>query len=250
MEADEFIADLLHEAGQFQNAYDPVKAHEYYIRTRELKARGAASVNPAGGAKKGKNKQPNPLVEKKKGELGGLADKHKQARKALQEVAKGKREEIAKKIQEVAKQVAAKTAESQKALQLEKQSAVKDLSTRTQALIAALPPLPKGASLPTMARIRAKRQGEINKIQGAANAERLALDNDFTGKSNKIASDAKFYNGAAIAGAQKSQVDLASTIKGSVAKAQADYKAKQLVVTTKYKAESEAGKKKTTRTKG
>lgn len=50
---EEFAAELLHSnqlMGEMLHVYDPAKAREYYLRTRKLKGRRSAAVEPTGGS--------------------------------------------------------------------------------------------------------------------------------------------------------------------------------------------------------
>lgn len=251
MEADEFILGILEHRAQFEKPYDPVKAHEYYMRTRELKARNRAKMKQPGGdsAKKGASNKGNAEANKakseaKKGELARVSEANKKASQALQEGAKAKREAISQKLQALQVLITQKVSEQQASLKAEYEKKLTAISEKAQEQIEALPPIPKGANSKTLARLVAKRRGEIAEIQGTAKIERDAVNKETTSRSNKITADATFYKLTAAAGATSEQTTLTESIKSSVDKAQANYQVARTVVLAKYKSESEVTSKK------
>lgn len=89
---DEFIGDFLS-----HRIYDPVKAHEYYIRTRQLKGRHSRKTL-RGKKKEGWLYVQDQVRGLKKEELHNLSEEHKVESKALHDNAKARRDEISDKI--------------------------------------------------------------------------------------------------------------------------------------------------------
>ncbi len=147
---DKVSAFIAHYASEY---YDPVKAREYYLRTRELKGR-----QPSTKAEKQAwdYANANIAVAEKKDQVTA-AEAHKAAIEQIKTNAAKRQEEIRAKIKEILINLA-----SDKKAQIEQIS--KDVADK----IAALPEIPKNISKDARAKLVAKRQEEIDKIRGDA----------------------------------------------------------------------------------
>lgn len=158
-----FINNILAHASE---NYDPVKAREYYLRTRQLKGRKAGSApNPMASGRRSRQVTTG-LVKQK---LKALSIKYRQEARAVFEEAKTK---LARANESEA--IYRKNSAEQKAKDL------KMLSDETSRKIAALPKVPKGANATTRARIEKQRVDGMAKIN-SENAQ----------KTSKINTDAK-----------------------------------------------------------
>ena len=80
--------------------YDPQKAHEYYMRTRELKGRRSATKLSDEG-KKAWSYTKNEIKAEKKAKVEGEQEKRKQTITALRERASATREQISERLKEL-----------------------------------------------------------------------------------------------------------------------------------------------------
>lgn len=152
---EDFIDSILEHADP--KYYDPVKAHEYYLRTRELSGRTS-------GLKTETQKQAfayskTKIKEAQQNELDKASANRKALLEKVRQTAELRRNEIRDKLN----------------ILLEKLT--KDLSQQSKdatAKIKALPPIPRGLSKAAAARAHAKRAEEIAKIRGEVAASREA----------------------------------------------------------------------------
>ena len=86
-------AELRHYASQY---YDPVKAHEYYMRTRELKGRSTSSLNDEG--KKVWSYTKNNIKSEKAAKVKEEQEKRALKIKRLRAKAEATREQISSKL--------------------------------------------------------------------------------------------------------------------------------------------------------
>lgn len=89
--------DLMHYASKY---YDPVKAHEYYMRTRELKGGRSTRDLSDDGKEVWKVTKAN-ITEEKKAQLEKAKEEHTIKMEAHRELAKQKREAISARLKEV-----------------------------------------------------------------------------------------------------------------------------------------------------
>lgn len=150
--AEDFIRRFIEHAGT--TYYDPVKAHEYYLKTRELKGRRAASGLKTSKKQKGWAYSKSQIDEAKQKEQETAQDDFKAAVEQLRSNAQALRKQLTEKI--------------------------KAISVDTQAQIDALPKIPKGASPELRAKLTEERQKAIDEIRGKsmAKAEREKIGSE------------------------------------------------------------------------
>lgn len=130
-------SDILEHASEY---YDPVKAHEYYERTKELKGRRSGSGLKSQKQKEGWSYTQSRVKEAKDTELDAASDSNKQAVEQLRANGEQRRKAISEKIKKLMEQI----------------------SGNVEAEIAALP---KGLS-------KADRAEKVKKIREKAGADR------------------------------------------------------------------------------
>jgi hypothetical protein len=140
---EDFVRRFLEHAGT--TYYDPVKAHEYYLKTRELKGRRAASGLKTSKKKEGWAYSKSQIDEAKQKEQETAQDDFKAAVEQLRSNAQTLRKQLTDKIQAIA--------------------------ANTQAQIDALPKIPKGASPELRAQLAEERQQAIDEIRGKSMAK-------------------------------------------------------------------------------
>lgn len=152
-EAEEFIQSFLNH----ERIYDPVKAHEYYERTKQLKGKRSTSKLRGKKKKEGWAYVQSRVRDMKKSELKGLGEKNKVETTQLRETGRSRREELSAKIKLILEGISS------------------DVKTQIEAL-------PKGLSkedrAERVARIRAtsNEEKDSNKSIRDSDREKLATD--------------------------------------------------------------------------
>lgn len=214
--------------------YDPAKAREYYLRTRELKGRQSIS-----GLKTQEKKQAFTYVKKqigeaKKGERETASEAIKSVVEQAREAATARREEVSEQLSLLLKTLTDnRKSESEKISEMKKREA-KKISEEASRKILALPPIPKGISKEQRAELSAKRSEEIANIRGDATNERSAL-------SGKIESEQKALSDESNKDiAKKRETSIAerekvtSELKATVKNARAEYETLKDNLKSKY----------------
>lgn len=151
-----------------ETIYDPIKAHEYYLKTRDLKGRrstkGFTDVQKQGVAY-----VDNQIATKKKDSLKSASDNNQAEIQKLHEAAQAHQKALSDKLAGYLAQLA-----------INQKSDTQKLSDDTQSKIDALPPIPQGISKAQKAELSAKRKDEIAKIRGEANASRGSISDRFS----------------------------------------------------------------------
>lgn len=220
--AEDFIENFLsHYASEY---YDPAKAREYYLRTRELKGRRSGS-----GLKSEKKKEAWAYAKEKitterdeliketgaelKMDIELLRTEAKRKRdqltehlKALLEKAtkirqndsgviserqKRESERISKRLQIQQERIAKKAKKETERLSELQARETERISEEASRKIAALPQIPKGVSSERRAELAAERSEEIAKIRGTADKERKSLSDSVRTEKGAITAEAK-----------------------------------------------------------
>lgn len=181
--------------------YDPVKAHEYYVKNRELKGRPKASDLKTDKQKEGFAYVQKQLSDKTAAAGKMAAESRNKEMQKLRDKAKQRNAEVMAKIKSVLDKISS-----------DAKADLERISNEAQAKINALPPIPKGLSKEQTAELAAKRREDIAKIRGDANAE--------AGKvREKVASSREGVKNFSA----KSREVVASELKDAVGKAQVKY---------------------------
>lgn len=202
--AEVFVAGILaHYASEY---YDPVKAREYYLRTRELKGRNSGANLKTTAKKQAWAYAKNKIGEAKKAELKSSSEKNKAFIESARKQASEKRKELSKKLVDILgdkglsgeskkwheEHSAKRTAALEKVSKLAKTESdriskeaadkteklredIKKVSEDAKRQIEALPEIPKGLSKERHAELAARRSEDIAKIQGTAKQARTSL---------------------------------------------------------------------------
>lgn len=213
--------------------YDPVKAHEYYIRNRKLKGRqstkgfdqkqleGLAYVRSQVAEKKKKQLETARMTE-----IHGV----EQARQAAEAI----RKDVATKLQAFRDLVTKANAEATARTDTAKAKA-DQIKTQLQSTIAALPPIPKGVPEATRKALAAQRSAMIKVLTGQADSNLKQLA-DTTNKASlsertSLETTRQSVSSDATARLQKASSDL----KAALAKQMATYKAAKLKIEAESK---------------
>lgn len=177
--------------------YDPVARREYYLKTRELKGRPKAALEPLPAKTKAPPKSPEQKAAekamkdiaraKKAGNKAGLAKAKETIRKNQQFESNALR--FFSQVQQKALIEAAEKARTEIKEKLEK--ALGNASSERQRKLDSLPKVPDNASTAVRFRIEAARQKEIALINQAANNDRKSANDSAGTDREKVTSELK-----------------------------------------------------------
>ena len=249
---DAFVGDFLaHYASEY---YDPAKAREYYLRTRELKGKQSTSELTRKGDKGGNERRTqawsyakNQISEAKKGSLEALSAKRKEVVDRARDNAQARREEISAKLTDLIKFLTKQKSDDAEAIdaaeeaefaKVEEERAAKSRKIRedAQRAIAAIPAIPDGVRGPARERLVAARAKKIARITGnsareigAVRAEAAAEREAISADADSLRKDLSAQNQAQKEGERESsranRERVSGELKASVEKARADYEA-------------------------
>lgn len=153
---------IYHYASQY---YDPVKAHEYYMRTRQLKGR-----TTKGMTKEQKEKWKyvkSQITSEKKTKVTALSEQKKRQIAEQQAKAKQTRERISARLAELAKKLSEKATKDKN-----------QVDARTQAAIDRLGKIPENLSREQKAKLIEKRQKYIDNLRGKSKSDKADISED------------------------------------------------------------------------
>jgi hypothetical protein len=198
-----------------ETRYDPVKAHEYYMKTRELKGRRSSSQLKGAVKKEGWAYTKKQVEEERKSTLENAGSTNKEAVAQLREKATARREEIRGKLEQAMLR-----------LTTDSKTAREGISADVKSKIDALPKMPEGLTKQQKSEFAAKRREEIAKIRGEASQKREDVS-VYVDKAREGERD--------FADVDREQV--ASELKDSLDKAKAAYESAKENIKAKYEAE-------------
>ena len=164
------MGNLVHYASKY---YDPVKAHEYYLKNRELKGRTTTGMSEE--QREAWKVTKSNITSEKKGKIDAAQQERQQKIEATRQRATQMREQIAAKL--------AKLAEK---LQTDKVAERDEISAKIQAEIDNLPPIPRNISTSQRNALIDKRQAEIAKIRGQGDSELQKLDQKYESEKSGL----------------------------------------------------------------
>lgn len=110
--------------------YDPVKAHEYYMRTRELKGRRSVQKLSDEGKKVWAYTK-NEIKTEKKAKVDAEKEKQKQTTTDLRERASETRKKISSRLKELNEALTRRAAKKKERIESEKKSDLEDVESKT-----------------------------------------------------------------------------------------------------------------------
>lgn len=227
--------------------YDPVKAHEYYMRTRELKGRRSTTkLNDEG--KKVWAYTKNEISGKKKEKVKEEQEKRKQKIAELRAKAKVTREQISAKLKELNAQLTEESSSRRSRVDSRKKSDLEDIgeeadqkeridekkNTEIERLMAI--EIPSGLSKEERAKRVAERNEKIaklrddasedkSKVSEQAKAEKEEVRTSASRKKKRITEDTKEERADNSANAKSEREKVSAELKAAVTAAREAYKA-------------------------
>jgi hypothetical protein len=261
-----FVGEFLaHYASEY---YDPAKAREYYLRTRELKGRQSTSELNVKGDKGGNERRSqawsyakNQIGEAKKADLEAHSEANKKFLEKARETAQARREEISSKLTDLLEvltqqqkddAVAVDEAEEDELERVDKERADKSRKIREDArkAIEAIPPIPDGVRGPARERLVAAREKKIARITGNAARDISSVRADAAAQSEEISAEADAIRSDLSAQTQEQKASgresakanrekVTTDLKATVEKARADYEAGKQRIIDEYEAKKQ-----------
>ncbi|WP_299488963.1 hypothetical protein [uncultured Gordonia sp.] len=212
--------------------YDPVKAKEYYERTKKLKGRNEGELSDTQKEAFGYAK--NQITEEKTKVLKDTADKQREAIENIRRGAQAMREAVAARVTELLAKVEAAEAEQRDRIAAERAEKLQAISDKAAKAIAALPPVPPGVSKERAAELAANRRAEIAAIKGDSKREREQVAADSADAVEKLSEGSDRIKGSARGSANLDRDAIVKGVQGAIAKAQKDFDALKEAVKAKY----------------
>lgn len=201
---------LAHYASKY---YDPVKAHEYYMRTRELKGRRSSSkLNDEG--KEIWSYTKNEITTDKKEDVEEERQNRDQKIEKLRSTASATRKAITDRLNDVKNAISQTSKFEKEVIDSKKNFAIKRIQSEK---------IPEGLSKEERAKIAAEKKEKIAKLRGDASEEKaIATENakKLKEKHSKNASDER--------------TKLSAQLKSSVAAAREAYKTAKTSLNESY----------------
>jgi hypothetical protein len=217
--------------------YDPVKAHEYYLKTRELKGRKKAQTLTSDKQKEGWAYVQD-QIGKAEGKETETATKAAQDRLAkMQEAAMQRRDAIVKQLEEtMSKLVEERTARLSKIID-DAQAEAKGIADAAQAKIDALPPIPEGIPKSRRQAYMRTRVKEIARIRNDAAAQQDGVMSKASEEANKVVGETSEKALSANEAASSASAKVASELQTSIKTAQDNYAKLRQQLAAKYDAQ-------------
>lgn len=160
---------LFHQAYSSQY-YDPVKAHDYYMKNRKLKGRSSSKLSDAGKEKWDYVK--NNIESEKKLKLTQLQTQRDNGIKSFRDEASKLRKSIADSLKSSLSNILSKYSDKRSALSDQISAQIKEISDEAQKKKDALPTIPKSASEEQKAILRAQNAKDLKTINDVASEAR------------------------------------------------------------------------------
>lgn len=217
--------------------YDPVKAHEYYLRTRELKGRQSGKDLKTEKKKQAWAYSKQQIKEARTAELDAAKEQTRQDKEELRSVARSYREELSAKLKTVIDKLSDYSSTEHEKISEASAAERERISSEVDRKIAALPEIPKGISKERRAELAAERKAKIAKIRGDAKAERSDLTSSTKQERAALSSAVKDEKNANRQSTKVEKEKLASDLKATITKAKEMYDTLREEIKAKYEAE-------------
>jgi hypothetical protein len=249
---DDGEAFIAHYASQY---YDPVKAREYYLRTRELKGRKKAMSEEQRSAwdyTKGRIDEERQRVTK------SAADEFRATVERARQATQAAREQIANKLRDMMDAISKRQEEQSESLTKGQQLALDRLAAfqakRTADIrkdaaqrIAALPPIPEGVSAKQRAKLAARRAEKVADINGQTmddlselsaqtRVDERAIVEEVSKQRKALSESGRASRDKARDEINTSRKALAEGLKATVEKARSDYNARKEQIKAEFEA--------------
>lgn len=225
------VAVLRHYASPY---YDPQKAHEYYMRTRELKGRSTTSLNDEG--KKIWSYTKNNIKSEKAAKVKEEQEKRDQKITELREKAEATKEQISSRLKELNEALTQNASDRKKSIDNKKDAEIERLMAIE---------IPSGLSKAERSKRVAERTAKIAKLRNDAKSDKAKISSDAktdkasvrtdaTNKKVKVSSDTKEEKAENQANAKSERAKVSSELKAAVKSVREAYKAAKADLDSSY----------------
>lgn len=238
-------AVLMHYASKY---YDPQKAHEYYMRTRELKGKGRSTSTLTDNGKKIWAYTKNSIKEEKASKVKAEQESRDNQISVLRAKADETREKITSRLKELNEALNRSASNRKQNIDDNKDSNIdkidenassqnKRIDSKKSAEIERLMAIeiPTGLSKTERAKIVAERTKKIAKLRSDATADKAKISNeaktdkaetraDATDKKSTVSNQAKVDKAANTANAKEERAKVSSELKEAVSRVREAYK--------------------------
>lgn len=202
---------LIHYASPY---YDPVKAHEYYMRPRELKGRNRSSASLSDKGKEVWSYTKNQITTSKKASIASEKEKTDAEVKTLRNNAKATRERISSKLKELKEKLTTESQTKKSQIDKTKESRIEQYQNIK---------IPSNVSAERKAQLRAEKAEKIAEIRNDAKADKATVTEETKIQKSEASASAK---------AEKEQVSL--QLKSAISAAREAYKQIKANITASY----------------
>lgn len=213
--------------------YDPAKAREYYLRTRELKGRTAGNLKTE-NKKIGWQYAKNQIDAQKKTTLDTANAENNAAIEATRTAATAKRKEIAGQIKAFMQRLSEQATAERENLSTVQQAELERISSKAEADIAALPEIPKGVSKEKRAELTAERSQKIAEIRGEATLERSNVRDAISTNRKALSTEVSSVKDTARETATAERERISGELKSAVETTKANYEKRKEEIKAKY----------------
>lgn len=217
-----------------ETLYDPVKAREYYLRTRELRGRQSSSKLKTTDKKERWAYTKSQIKKNSRSESDEIKNTRVAEIAALRQTAKTNRERLTDKMSTILKQLSDSKAEASKLLSDAKSDKLAEIKSDAQKAIERLPKIPNGISPKRREQLLVERQEKIAAINGKAKLESDKVIADTTSDKTKLAesiTDDKTKEKSLVS---EERVRIAETLKTSIDSAKSNYEKLKTDIKAKY----------------
>lgn len=217
--------------------YDPVKAHEYYMRTRELKGRkrSASSLNDEG--KKVWEYTKNQISESKKQDLQDASEAKDEYIKELQTEATATRERISTRLKSLSEALASRTAADRAKVAKDNETEIESIENRKEAALKALmsKKIPvEGISKKERAKLLLERSKKIAQIRNDYDSEKGEVYETSNSKIAEINAKTQQESARYQTDAKTERAECSNKLKSAVAAAREAYKECKTMINANY----------------
>jgi hypothetical protein len=220
--------------------YDPVKAHEYYIRNRELKGRQNTSDLKTQTKKEAWGYAKSQLDETKKQDLQLASDSNKTAVQQIREAAQGRRTEISDKLSLILDRFSNDRTARLDKITTDSQKELQKIEDETQKKIDALPPIPKGVSDKRRAELSKERSDELDKIRNESKSQKDGVRSKASEDKAGVSIETTIQKQSQRDSTNSDREQLRVTLKDTIDSARENYKALKDNLKATYEADKQS----------
>lgn len=224
---------LAHYASEF---YDPVKAHEYYMRTRQLKGRSESTKGMSKTQKEAWGYAKTQIAAKRQADIKNAQVTRTKSSQQVREQAQQLRKALTEKLRAFNESLNTRLSSETSKISEDAAKKRQDIVDRVSAEIAALPQVPKNIPDTKRKRFLAERADKVAAIQGKANEELASISassSDAVAKSKTAARNEKITNQNSIA---SERTRVATDLKAAITKFSEAYNAAKTNASRTYDA--------------